>query len=71
MFVCQICHGQTYCVAKMVYWLWLSGQLDVLHGNQSTYYLWLGFSRNYNNISLALNLCVRTNIVGRKIVTEI
>jgi len=56
MFVGQICHVWTYCGKEMVYWLWLLGQLDFLHGSQYTYYHWLSLSRNDNNISLAL-LC--------------
>jgi len=55
-FVCQICHGRTYSGTLMVYWLWWLDQLDFLHESRYTYYLWLGLSRNDNNISLGL-LC--------------
>ena len=77
MFVCQRCYGRIYCGTEMVYWLWWLGQLNFLHGGQNTFYLWFGLSRNDNNILLALLyvkrnwLYVRTNIVGRKINTEI
>ena len=62
IFVCQICHGRTYCGTEMVYWLWWLCQLDFLHGSQFTYYLWLGHSLYDNNISLAL-LCLEELVI--------